>query len=661
MTLEAPHDLLKESHWISQALDAANTGLWVITLDTRTGQGALLCDSVMMNLVGVDESISPEDCFTFWRSRIDKRHDDEVNAAVGRLLADRTMHEVRYPYHHPTRGSLYVRCGGRRVSADGDPMVRLTGYHQDVSEVHAVHQSLRESLSQLSQACRLGNLGVFELRFSGGALQLTGNGIFYAQFGLSEDMSAEERATLVRDRAHPDDVVRLSLLMRPEDWTTGLSDSAEARTYHPERGLRWVKVAFEVMGEGDNCRVTGYTSDVTAQRMHEQVLREAKEAAEAANAAKSEFLANTSHEIRTPMSAVMGMAYLTLNTDLSSKQRDYVEKIHKTCVSLLDIINELLDFSKIEAGRMDLESLPFRVANEMESVLALLASSAEGKGLKLICDIDPAVPTVLMGDALRLRQILLNLGSNAVKFSDRGMVRFSARVLEQSATSVRLAFSVHDEGIGMSEAEQARLFTPFAQADSSIFRRYGGTGLGLAFCRSLAALMAGGISVSSAPGQGSVFTVELPFEVACESDLPLPVLDVEEDFSSLKGLTILVAEDGEINLEIMEALLLDVGAHCLPVRNGRQALDAWMQHGASIDVALLDVRMPVMDGYATTRSIRESGIAGAADLPIIAMTAYAMRSDMERSFAAGMNAHLTKPLDVKEFYRTLVQYARGRK
>ncbi|MDD4702207.1 MAG: ATP-binding protein [Desulfovibrio sp.] len=639
---------------------AASVGLWVLEIDMASGQMRLFTNAVTRRLLGVPDDISPEDCAEFWRAHVNSHDMDRIWASIEEFKKHTGMHEMRYSYNHPQLGTFRVRCGGRRISQEGDQVLRLAGYHQDINELHAAHEALRESLSRLSLACRLGWLGVFELGRHEGTLQFACNEVFYEQFGLREDASAEERLEAVEKCILPEDRRRWRNLCRAEGWSVGLQEHVELRVEHPWRGLCWFALAYEVVGTQDEPRIAGYVSDVTKHRQHERMLREAKESAEAANAAKSIFLANMSHEIRTPMNGIMGMAHLVLNTDLNLQQRDYVEKIHSTCESLLDIINDLLDFSKIEADHMELENLPFQPEHELEAVLALLRPRIQHKSYTLESHIDPRIPRTLTGDALRLRQVLLNLGGNAIKFSTRGTVHIDFQLVRRKRNGVTLACIVSDEGIGMSVEEQARVFTPFSQAHTSITRRFGGTGLGLALCRRLAVLMGGRINVQSEPGKGSVFTVELPFGVG-QDDVFVPDLveaDQQEEFVCLRGLRVLMAEDGDINREIMEVLLGGMGVECMAVSNGQEALDAWRQHAGHIDFVLMDVQMPVMDGYTATREIRASGLPGAADVPIVAMTAFAMRGDAELSLQAGMNVHLTKPIDVRELTLTLKRLAR---
>ena len=653
----AGKDVSRNDDWSSEALAAANVGLWVIEIDRNTGYVRMIANPVTLRLLGASEDITPEDCFNLWVDRIDARSRQHMWALHDDFIADTAMHEARYLYNHSSWGLVPVRCGGRRISGDEDTLVRIVGYHQDMTELHEAHQSLREGLVRLSLACRLGWLGVFEFaRLESGELDLTGNDVFYEQFGINASASMAERLERMGSRVVAEDRPKWRKLCSPDLWSSSGQEHLELRVAHPRKGLRWYALAYEVVSGPGVLRITGYASDVTETRQHERILREAKESAEAANAAKSIFLANMSHEIRTPMNGIMGMAHLVLNTPLNEQQRDYVEKIHSTCESLLDIINDLLDFSKIEANRLELENLPFQPEKELESVMSLLGPKAvhKGKDFKLESYLDPAIPPFLSGDALRLRQILLNLGGNALKFSDRGTVRIAFELLEINSEGVRLACVVSDEGIGMSADELSRAFTPFSQADTSITRRFGGTGLGLSLCRRLTALMGGRISVESESGKGSVFRVELPFAVCSElGGQAKDDAEPDTDARSLHGLRVLVAEDGDINREIMEVLLDSMGIECISAVNGQEAVEIWTMRGAEIDIILMDVQMPIMDGYSATRAIRASNLPGAQSVPIIAMTAYAMRGDAERSIQEGMNAHLTKPVNLEDLTRTL--------
>jgi signal transduction histidine kinase/CheY-like chemotaxis protein/HPt (histidine-containing phosphotransfer) domain-containing protein len=386
-----------------------------------------------------------------------------------------------------------------------------------------------------------------------------------------------------------------------------------------------------------------------------QDLDRSREAAEAAVRAKSAFLANMSHEIRTPMNAILGMSRLMERTDLKPVQRDYLNKIHGAADGLLTVIDDILDFTKIEAGKLNLECTAFRYTDVLQRLEDVLGFRAREKGLEFYFDTDPAVPDALKGDPYRLAQILLNLSGNAIKFTESGEVVVITRVQRDDGEHVLLRITVQDSGIGLSEEQQRRLFNAFAQGDASMTRRFGGTGLGLAICQRLTGLMGGRIEVHSRPGEGSAFTLHLPFARQSEQDLAnaAPESPQQElDLSRLKGVRVLLAEDNAINQEVCGEILRDAGCEVTVVDDGSVALKTVRR--STFDIVLMDVQMPNVDGYTAAGWLREQRVF--ADLPIIALTAHAMAEEREKSLNAGMNDHLAKPFKPDDLYRVMLDW-----
>ena len=451
---------------------------------------------------------------------------------------------------------------------------------------------------------------------------------------------------------HPDDRESVS-----EQWEQTLTNlkafSKDCRIITPKGVERWIHLRSSPVFSDTGTRYTGTAMDITHRKRTEVELKKAKDAAEAANIAKSEFLANMSHEIRTPMNGVIGMANLLMDTELNIEQRQFTETIRKSADSLMTVINDILDFSKIEAGKLELENIDFDLRVTLEEVSELMNLKAYEKGLEFASIVHHEIPSLLRGDPGRLRQILINLLGNAIKFTDSGEVTLKAKLEKEDANRAVIRFSVRDTGIGISEEGTNRLFKSFSQVDGSTSRNYGGTGLGLAISKQLTELMEGRIGVDSKEGQGSTFWFTVGLEKQPD-DCKAVMIPAD-----IRKKRILIVDDNAINRQVYREQLKSWGCRYGEASSGTQAMDELRrarETGDAFEIAIIDMQMPEMSGEELGRSIKQD--PDLADTILIMVSSMGARGDVARLKKIGFAAYLTKPIKQSQLYDCLATTAK---
>lgn len=683
-TRTALHDSQRHYQLIQEA---TGVGIW----DWDIARNRITWNAACWSMLGYapDDPALPDDLtLEVFASMVHPHDIQQVMERANACFGSKQRFAAEFRLRTATDGWHWVQGRGQVVAYDAaDQPQRMLGTHTDIHAIQIARQQSSELLARLDKlTARVPGLLYQFQQWPDGrrAFPYTSSGIRQLH-GLAPEDVAEDAGSIF-SRVHSDDLARI--LASIEVSAHHLSRwHEEFRIAHARGHMVWVEGdAMPELQVDKSVLWHGYLRDISERKQVEQSLMAARDLAEAANRSKSEFLANMSHEIRTPMNAVMGLSQLLAETALDPQQTDYVSKIAQSSRMLLRVINDILDYSKIEAGRLELEQEPFVLREVLEHIHDLFAAATGEHLLDLRMHLDPDLPSVLCGDALRLGQVLLNLVGNAIKFTEQGWVEVAVHLLPpptdaaaQSVSAVALPpehtapaeplwleFSIQDTGIGIDPQQMEKLFRPFSQADSSTTRRFGGTGLGLMISRSLVEAMGGHLSATSVPGEGSTFRFVLPLTVVesvTEAEVALasgsctgdPVIarrdrDGVQRMPDLREYRVLLVEDNRLNQEVALGLLRKTGLQVVIAEDGEQAVRQVAEQ--PFDCILMDLQMPVMDGFSAARQIREQGHV----LPIIALSAAVMEADRKQAQAAGMNDHLAKPIDQAALLATLQRW-----
>jgi PAS domain S-box-containing protein len=660
---KAEVQLQESSERFAIAADSAGIGVW--ELDTANDR--LLWDAWMYRIYGIEKTREVES-YKLWVAAL---HPDDRERCEAEMLASSrgaTELDSEFRIIRPNGELRYIKAASRAVRAADGTSLRITGVNFDVTdarnsetvarrETASLLRTVLDAASEVSIIATDENLMIRV--FNAGAERMLGftSAEVVGKEILSRIHDPRDLETLGRQLSMQlgRQIVPNQAIVQPS-----MLRRSHERVYVRKNGVHITVSLFVTAIRSDEGEIRGYVCvghDITQHNIDQRALHDAIVKAENANQAKSQFLANMSHEIRTPMNAVIGLSYLMRHTPLSGEQAGFLGKIQVASNSLLSIITNILDLSKIEANELLVESVVFSLSDLLRDVAAVIAFHSEAKAIQFSMHAPSDLPEALTGDPTRLRQILINILSNAVRFTDVGGVQFTVSVQSREAGQATLCFEVADTGIGIAAEQQEKLFAPFAQADASITRRYGGTGLGLSIVKQLTKMLGGTVTLESVVGIGSTFTVILPFVSAALDDLAAarePA--VAHAQGALFGIRALIVDDSDINREVAKRILELDGVQVSLAKDGQQALDLLRAAPDAFDVIFMDVQMPVIDGYEATRRIRRE--LGLASLPIIAVTASALSSERQRAEEAGMNDFICKPFDGQSLARSVLRHIR---
>jgi len=606
----------------------------------------------------LEEILGKTDLDLFPKHMADKyRQDDQKVIAAKETFEDIEVHPK------PGGGKMYVQVVKSPIFDSKGNAIGIQGLFWDVTERKQAEVELRESEARKRAVFEAAMDCIVFLDQDGRIVEFNHASEKTFGYGRGEVIGKDMTEVFVPEESRARHRQNLSRYVGAGEMGSMLGQRLEAPMIKKSGDRFLAELAMQPIPLQGEAGFAVFIRDITLQKQAEDALRDAKVAAEEASRSKGAFLANMSHEIRTPMNAIIGMTEYVLDTDVTDEQREYLEMVLDSGDSLLGLLNDILDVSKIEAGKLDLDTLQFPLRQWLKHCVRSLAFRAKEKDLDFRYEISPDTPDSLIGDPHRVRQILVNLAGNAIKFTEQGGITVKVHAETEEKDSTLLKFEVIDTGVGIPDEKCKKIFREFEQAETSTSRKHGGTGLGLAICLKLVEMMDGRIGVESEVGKGSNFHFTARFgvgkeapETALTSDMASEEDEQEEKAAApeaTRSLCVLVAEDSPVNQKLAIGLLRKKGHDVVIANNGNEAVE--QARSRRFDIILMDVQMPDMDGFEATKLIREMEVDGART-PIIAITAHAMKGDRERCLEAGMDGYLSKPIRAQALYATIRQF-----
>ncbi len=657
--------LVKVNRAVEDKLSLALTAAGMGAFHWNVASGEFSWTDEFRNIFGISLELEP--CYDNWLSLLHPEDRESADCQVRQAMESRSEYDAEYRILLPDGSVRWIAAKGRfYYGEDGSPQLMecvasdITEQKRNEIEIHRLNseleqrieertEELQESEQKLRSISDYANDGIVLMDDLGSITHWNPAAERIFGYSSSEALGKNLHDLLAPMRYHDDFNAGYPVFLRTGEGAA-MGKSRDLFALRKDGCEIPVSVSSSAVFLNDAWHAIGIVHDIHERMKYEKELEEARGAAETANKAKSEFLSNMSHEIRTPMNGVLGMTQLMEYTTLDEEQRKYVDAIKSSSHNLLRLINDILDLSKIEAGKIELEQREFSFRATISDLVNTQISLVQRKGLQLITHIPDAIPDNLIGDQLRLKQIILNFLSNAIKFTDSGAIAVTVAMQQQADTIATIRIGVTDSGIGISAEAIQKIFEPFSQADSSTTRKFGGTGLGLTISRQLAELLGGRIEVESTAGAGSTFSVVIPFGVSSvavnhQENLNRETLNLKWDGRPLR---VLVVDDNEINQNIAGYLLKKAGIDFVSASDGQEALEAWLEF--TFDLILMDVHMPVMNGIEATKIIREKEAGTDRYTPIIALTADALREEQENILRQGFDGCVTKPFEINTLF-----------